>query len=248
MNAPVNPNLPITQRDHALIRGTILYESRKPDRMGHERGREFFVISKHGDGKRSILAHCEIDDRPSVMRDIHYSVDDKYMPLDCFVRLTVGDRFMGSGWFRFGARHAECEAFTSLEGRVSQRMDLDHRLITFQNHAIACDAWHMAHYDVAKGGVQSIDTILLSSPDHRGATGPMLFKVGMHLRYAGRETITVRAGTFDALHFQFVGSPGLPQEHPPYDIWCTADGDFLFLKGEVGGYMKTYYELTELHR
>jgi hypothetical protein len=43
--------------------------------------------------------------------------------------------------------------------------------------------------------------------------------------------------------------PGqLPQEHPPYDVWCTADGDYVFLKGAVGGYMQTYYELTELWR
>ena len=27
---------------------------------------------------------------------------------------------------------------------------------------------------------------------------------------------------------------------------CTADGDFIFLKGVIGGYMQTCYELTEL--
>ena len=54
------------------------------------------------------------------------------------------------------------------------------------------------------------------------------------------------AGTFDALHFKFVSAPGLPVEHPPYDIWCTADDDYVFLKGVIGGYMQTYYELVEL--
>ena len=34
----------------------------------------------------------------------------------------------------------------------------------------------------------------------------------------GEEEVTVGAGTFDALHFRFVGTPGLPQEHPPYDV------------------------------
>jgi hypothetical protein len=29
-------------------------------------------------------------------------------------------------------------------------------------------------------------------------------------------------------------------------VWCTNDGDYLFLKGAVGGYMQTYYELVEL--
>ena len=121
--------------------------------------------------------------------------------------------------------------------------------MTFQNHAIACDAWHLRLYDRSKGpGVQGIEQILLSSPDHRGATGPMLFSIGIGLEYVGEERITVKAGTFDALHFRFVSSPGLPQEHPPYDVWCTNDGEFLFLLGITGGYMQTHYELAELVR
>lgn len=239
----------ILQRDHRNTRGTILYTSTKPERRGQERGREYFVISVHADGARSISAHCEIDDRPSVMRDITYSLDRDWMPTDCFVRLSVDDRFMGSGWFRFHPQYAECEAWTSLEGRVSQRMDLPRPLRSFQNHAIACDAWHLRLFGRDRpGSVQALDQVLLSSPDHRGATGPMLFSVGLHVKYIGAETVTVGAGTFEALHFQFVSAPGLPQEHPPYDVWCTADGGFLFLKGGVGGYMQTHYELVELIR
>ncbi len=75
----------------------------------------------------------------------------------------------------------------------------------------------------------------------------MLFSIGIHVVFVGREEITVRAGTFDALHFQFVSAPGLPQEHPPYDVWCTADGEFQFLRAGAGGYMQTHYELVELH-
>ena len=237
----------ILQRDHKSVRGTIAYTSNKPERKGQERGREYFMINTHSDGRRTCIAHCEIDDRPSVMRDITYSLDADWMPTDCFVRITVGDRFMGTGWFRFHPEFAECETFTALEGRVTQRMDLSRPLVTFQNHAIACDAWHLRLYDRSKGpGVQGIDQILLSSPDHRGATGPMLFSIGIGLEYVGDERITVKAGTFDALHFRFVSSPGLPQEHPPYDVWCTNDGEFLFLLGITGGYMQTHYELAEL--
>lgn len=237
----------ILQRDHKSLRGTIAYLSHKPDRHGQERGREYFMINNHSDGKRTVIAHCEIDDRPSVMRDITYSLDEDWMPTDCFVRLTVADRFMGSGWFRFTPTTAECETWTSLEGRVTQTMTLDKPLVTFQNHAIACDAWHLRLYDLSQGpGVHTVEQILLSSPDHRGATGPMLFSIAMAMEYVGEETIEVGAGRFDALHFRFVGTPGLPQEHPPYDVWCTNDGHYLFLKGQVAGYMQTYYELTEL--
>jgi hypothetical protein len=240
----------ILQRDHRTVRGTIRYTSKKPERLDEERGREYFHIDVHSDGKRTCIAHCEIDDRPSVMRDITYSLDEDWYPMDCFVRLAVNDRFMGSGWFRFGPDFAECETFTALDGRVTQRMETQGRLKTFQNHAIVCDAWHMRLFDLGKagGGVQSIDEMLLSSPDHRGATGPMLFRIGFGVEYIGEESIEVEAGKFDALHFRFVSSPGLPEAHPPYDIWCTNDDDFIFLRGDIGGYMQTYYELVEFIR
>ncbi len=238
----------ILQRDHRSIRGVIIYTSKKPERMDQERGREYFMINIHGDGKRTIIAHSEIDDRPSVMRDTTYSVDADWYPLDCFLRLTVNDRFMGTGWFRFTDGCAECETFTALEGRVRQRMQTNGRVRTFQNHAIACDAWHMRLFDRSKGpGVQGIDEVLLCSPDHRGATGPMLFKIGMGIEYVGEEAIEIAAGKFDALHFRMVAAPGLPQEHPPYDVWCTNDGDYILLKAGAGGYMQTHYELVELH-
>lgn len=238
----------ILQRDHRSIRGTISYTSKKPEREGQVRGREYFHVDVHSDGKRTITAHCEIDDRPSVMRDITYSIDEDWYPMDCFVRLSVNDKFMGSGWFRFGDDSAECETNSLLDGRVSQRMATNGRLKTFQNHAIACDSWHMRLFDLSRPSteVQSIDEMLLSSPDHRGATGPMLFRIGFGVEYVGEESIEVGAGKFDALHFRFVSSPGLPEAHPPYDIWCTNDGDFTFLRGDIGGYMQTYYELVEL--
>lgn len=237
------------QRAHRSVRGTIAYTSNKPERLGAERGRECFMINTHADSSRTCIAHCEIDDAPSVMRDITYSLDANWMPRDCFVRLTVGDRFMGSGWFRFAADFAECEAFTAKDGRVHQRMELRRPLPAFVNHAIVCDAWHVRLFDRSRGpGVQVIEQVLLSSPDHRGATGPTLFSIGVGIEYVGQERITVTAGTFDALHFRYVSSPGLPQEHPPYDVWCTDDGEFLFLRGSVGGYMLTHYELADLIR
>ena len=44
-----------------------------------------------------------------------------------------------------------------------------------------------------------------------------------------------------------MSSPGLPQEHPPYDVWCTNDDDYILLKAGAAGYMQTHYELVELH-
>ena len=135
------------------------------------------------------------------MRDITYSLDEHWLPQDCFVRISVDDKFMGSGWFYFGDDYAECEADTLLEGRVSQKMQTQGRLKTFQNHAIACDAWHLRLFDQSKTeNPQNIGEMLLSSPDHRGATGPMLFSITSNIEFVGQESITVKAGTFDNLN------------------------------------------------
>jgi len=239
----------VTQVDHKVFRGAIAYTSKKSERMDQERGREFYTITVHSEGSRTIVVHTEIDDRPCVMRDATYSLDPDWIPTDCFVRLSVADKFMGTGWFRFTPTYAECETFTAIEGRVTQRFELSAPMKSFQNHAIACDSWHFRHYDMSKGpGQQRIEPFLLCSPDHRGATGPMLYPIGLNMVYVGDEKVTVRAGSFAAHHFQFPGSTELPEEHPPYDIWTTADGEFNFLKGGVEGYMQTWYELVEFEQ
>ena len=53
------PGLPILQRDHRSVRGTIAYLSHKPDRYLQERGREYFMINVHWYGSRTCIAHCE---------------------------------------------------------------------------------------------------------------------------------------------------------------------------------------------
>jgi hypothetical protein len=90
----------------------------------------------------------------------------------------------------------------------------------------------------------------MTSFDHRGATGPMLLLRPITLNFLGRERITVKAGTFDALHFKYgVNEDDVSEDtskHPPYHVWTTDDGEYIFLKGHVTGYMKTHYELAEL--
>jgi len=231
------------------IVGTIRYTSMKPERAGAERGREWFRIDVHQDACRTIAAHSEIDDAPAVVRDVDLRVGPDLRPLDCFVRIAVGGAFRGSAWFRFSDRLAECEAFTAVEGRVSQRMELTQPTPAFGNHAMINDCFLLHLYDFSKApGVQVTKGLLLSSPDHRGATGPLLFPVDLALEFVGRERVTVAAGAFESLHLRMVDAPGLPVTHPIYDLWCTSDGDWVLLKAAVGGYMQTAYELTELSR
>lgn len=244
-------------RPHRTIRGHIHYTSDKPGRSGQERGREFFTITIHGDGHRTLRAHCEIDDPPNVMRDVVLTMDREWVTRDAFVRLSVGDRSFGSSWFRFEDKLAECEGWAHERGRFSERVEYERPPAIFGTHPIQGDAWHLHSVDRSKGpGIQVYDRFLMCSLDHRGATGPSLVwhDAGMKIEFVGEERITVGAGTFDALHFCYgergsgrVGS-NETGEHPPYEVWVTADGDFILLKAHVSGYMMTRYELVSLER
>jgi len=229
--------------------GELLYTSDAPERTGQERGRESFRMDIHPDGSRVISAHAEIDDAPSVVRDGRLPIAPDGRPADCFARIFVGGTFRGTAWFNLDETHAECEASTTIEGRVSQKLAMDSPIPAFGNHAIINDGYLLSLYDRRQGpGTQVIKNLPLTSPDHRGATGPMLFTVDLAIQYHGEERISVRAGAFDALKFSFTDVPGLPVEHPPYNLWCTNDGNYILLRAEVGGYMQTRYELTKLER
>lgn len=246
---------------HRTIRGRLLYTSRQPGREGRERGREFFALTVHADGARTLHAHCEIDDAPAVIRDVTLALGAHGRPTDAAVRLSVGDRFVGSAWFRFGARELECEAYTALEGRVSQRAAVAAPIGMFGTHPIQADSLLVALADRALGPrPQGFPELWMCSLDHRGATGPLLMRhpTGLRLAFLGEERVKVAAGEFDAWRFA-IGDDAArdaadgetrnePGRHPPYELWCTADGDFVVLKAQVSGYMMTAYELVELER
>ena len=244
-------------KPHDTIIGRVLYTSRKPERVGEERGRELFTITKHGDGRRTLRAHCQIDDAPNVMRDATITVDENWITREAYVRLAVGDVTEGATWYRFEDTFAECEGFLKDRGRFSDRVEYDKPGDLFGTHPIQGDAWHCHSIDRSNGPtIKTFDRFLMTSLDHRGATGPELVwhEPGMRVEYVGEETITVAAGTFKAWHFCY-GERGSDQpgsndtgEHPPYEMWTTADGDFILLKAQVTGYMQTYYELTSLER
>jgi hypothetical protein len=235
---------------HRSITGTILYTSKKPDRLDQPRGIEHFRFTHHTDGKRTLRAHCEIEEpHPSVLRDIVYSLDEHGRPMDCHVRLTVDDRFMGSGWFRFTKDYVECESYGPTIGRLSQRMPLNGPIDGMGTHPVVADGYLLSLFDWAEGEKKKL-RVMLPSPDHRGATPPIIAEVNIDAVFLGRETVTVRAGTFAAKHFQFIddGSSGMAGQHPPYDVWITDDADAIMLQGGVGGYMQTWYELIALDR
>ncbi|RKR15215.1 hypothetical protein CLV91_1297 [Maribacter vaceletii] len=234
---------------HKTIRGYIRYTSKKPERLDKERGREFFTITTQSDAKVVMQAHCEIDDAPNVVRDVVLAMEKDGTPLDCSVRLSVGNQFEGSGWFRITPSYAECEMINRSDGRISQKIEVTTPVRWLQAHPIVGDGILMKAYDISKGpGKQVLKDFMLTSPDHRGATGPLLFKMTkMSIEYIGEEEITIAAGTFKARHFAVGDTAGsLLEEHPPYHVWVTADEDYLFLKANAAGYMQTHYELESV--
>lgn len=237
---------------HRSVRGRLRYTSKRPEMLDQERGREWFAFTHHGDGSVTLRATCEIEEpAPTVLRDVIYRLGPDGAPRNLHVHLTVGDAFMGSGWFNIAPGMIECESAGPSIGRLSQRVAYDGALDGFGTHPIVGDGYLTRCMDVAKGPHRRTIRVYVPSPDHRGATPPIAAEVVIDLEYLGDETVTVAAGTFVCRKFAFIdtseaGMGG--KQHPPYEMWVTADDDAVFVQGGVGGYMATWYELVELER
>lgn len=222
---------------HRTSSGLIGYYHRRHG----ETGRERFTITHHADGARTLRALCEMDD-DEVLRDVTFSLAPDWRPLDAFIRLTVSDRFVGSAWFRFHARGAECQSFTATDGRVDQRFEMDHWPPYFGTHSLITDGWHAAFWR-DEGPAEQVLHTLVCSHAANGATGPALSAGTARLTRPGRERLRVPAGEFDAHHFTVrFGSFEVPMH-----FWTIADDDHQVLRIEWD-HLDAYYELLEFER
>jgi hypothetical protein len=239
---------------HRSVSGRIRYTSVKPGMEGVERGREWFAFTHHADGSCIMRARCEIEEpAPTVLRDIIYAMGPGRVPLNLHVHLVLGDSFLGSGWMRHDptAGLIECESIGPGIGRLSQKRPAGGAFDGFGTHPIAGDGYLTGIMDVAKGPHKRRLRVFLPSPDHRGATAPMIAEVAITLEYVGEAEKTVEAGTFHCRHFRFIDDEGDGmggKTHPDYDMWVTADADSIFVYGAIDGYMMNRYELVELSR
>ena len=242
--------------EHSTDAGRIVYTSTRPELMGRVRGGETFIVTRYSDGARTLRVHCAIDENsPRVLRDSITDLDCDWRPTGGFVRITVDERFVGSCWYRFTPTLAECEGYTEQEGRIARRFELVSPVRVFGTHPLCADGYLVQAYDLSKGpGRQTIGDFFMCAGHNRGADGPTLLSRpdGISVRYFGPERITVAAGDFDALHFQIGESTDDAYMgtdiHPPYHIWVSADGEYLFLKARITGYYSSDYELVELQR
>lgn len=223
---------------YRLVHGELSYTH-----AGRERGRERFTISVHGDGSRILRTMSEIFET-RVLRDVSLRVGPDWCPRDAFVRLTVADRFRGSGWFVFDDDEAQGEALHAPAARISQRIRLDARVQSFGTHPIMGDGWHASLFDVAGPRQQQFERLMISSYAFDGATGPELLPLAFGLELVGIEDVAVPAGSFRCRHFRFLLRKTEFHDHPPYDIWVTDDGDNVMVRAHVGPPKDFLYELV----
>jgi hypothetical protein len=206
-------------------------------------GEEDWEVILHEDGLRSLRARCWLRDEPPVLRDVLQSVDAGFHPHDAFARIVVDGKFRGSAWYRFTDTLAVCEAYTAGEGRISQHFPIRRGIRGFGAHALQSDGWLAAGYDLSHGpGIQTFTNNLMTSIDHRGATGPMFTTTTSSLEYSGIEVIETAAGRFDCHHFSFVGTS---HGYPPYHMWVTADGHYHFVRATLGGAKPKHFDLVQ---
>jgi len=240
-----NRQTPRTTR-HLSKQGKIIYRIDHPDFADGVWGHENFVVTRHANGDRVLRAYCELNDNPAIIRDVIQRVDTDFHPMEAMIRLTEGDEFKGSAWYHFTDTSAECQGYNTIDGRIEAKMDITRNVRGFGNHSLLGDGWLVAKFDRSKGlGRQTFHNNPITSIDHRGATGPSLeATTSSSLEYFGEEDIEVTAGRFRCHHFAFVL---MSNDHPPYHLWVTADGDFIFIKGTVAAPYNWSFELIEYH-
>lgn len=224
---------------HRTVTGKILYLT---DGIGEE-GREYFTITIQPDGGRTLRAHCEMDN-DGLIRDVVYTLGPGFVPEECFVHLTMNEKFYGSALFRFFDDRTECHGLSATDGPVDQVVPSNGRTPSFGAHPICCDTWHAKKGDLMRGAASTVlvPNIAMSSPLPNGGSGPALSFVDLDVTFVGTETIRTAAGTFDCKHFRNLGRrPGKPR--PPVEIWAWSD-DFIPVRARWELLHQTY-ELVE---
>ena len=229
--------------------GQLDYLSDRHDDRGRRHGCERFTLTRAAGGHMVQRAHCRIDDPPHVERDSVLAVDATLRPLDAYVRIQTGGAFTGAGWYWFSDREAQCEVFSRGDGRTRYSQSIGSGPFAFCSHAVIGDAWMLAAVAPAADGCRRAVTLLTSTLNKQGATGPGLATKAYGVERVGAETIEVPAGRFDTVHLRS-GAVGSHQQLAAadfsYEIWVTDDEYRLGVLSMYRG--KARYQLRELDR
>lgn len=227
---------------HISYRGRIRYMH---DRHG-ETGREWFTVTSVPGGQRMVRALCEMDDI-NLLRDVTLVVGPDFSPLECYNRLSMNDRFAGSGWFLFNGAEIECQTLDVAGGRDVQHVKLRHPTPVFACHPLYVDGYHAMAFDHGRPERrQVLEDCTNSSMRLDGSTRPLVGVVRKAVEYVGQEEIEVPAGRFLGDHYRI---HPMRTDEPSWnstqlDFWVHGpECIFLKLRWDM---IESTYELDEL--
>ncbi len=212
--AQTEPNPDPSMENANVVRGakgTIVY---KVLSTGAMLGGENWSLSVHPDGSRTMQALNRYGS-PGVQRHVVYRVDQNFRPQEAYLLYWVGGQWRGSGLFSVEGDKLSVVANTP-NGRLTQEVTVP-KEFSFIPHPLSTDAWHMAYYDKAKGGEQSMTVYDMAA----GAAGPQALLGRLYtqkLAFIGNEQVVTPAGSFATEHFKIDNA---------VDIYVTGPDDIL---------------------
>lgn len=167
---------------------------------GVERGREDWWLTRNRDGSAT-LRSLVITEDSRVVRDVNYTraVDGRLS--EAFLRLQVGEHWVGSGHFRTQADTLHVSAYGQDFGHVTQSIALPTEPIFLATYSVMQTAWVIFAYDRSRGGEQ-LRRIYNTSTRRDGRDGPLGRLETCRIRLLGEEEVEVPAGRFKTTHFQ----------------------------------------------
>jgi len=202
---------------------------------GASLGEENWSLSVHPDGSRTMQAMSQYGS-PGVQRHVVYRVDAGFRPIEAYLLYWVGGQWRGSGLFSVHGDKLSAVANTP-NGVLTHEVKVPENF-SFIPHPLATDAWHMAYYDKAKGGEQTITVYDMDG----GAAGPQALLGRLYtqkLRFLGNERMTTAAGTFETEHFKIDDAVDIyvtgPDAIMVKFLWTPADRVYELIELAVSG-------------
>lgn len=218
-----------------FLAGTIVYL-----RAREETGREWFErIVHHADGTATLRAYCEMDDA-GVTRDVSYLLDRNSHPVDAFCRVTRHGALQGTALFLAEPERLRCIARTRDLGIVQQDIACGQGLAYLGLHPLVGDALAAQLRGVDAPGVFREIEGITNSHSPNGDEGLIGVQVAIDAAFVGRETVTVRAGTFETRRYALRWHP----DWPAADLWVREE-DALFVR-MAWDMVAAEYELASL--
>ena len=207
---------------------------------GQERGREDWQLTRNRDGSVTMRCLAMTDDSRFV-RDVTFTRGKDGRPTDVFIRLQVGDKLTGTGYFRIENDKLVVITDSAETGHVLQTVSVPPDFFSIVSHAVMLDGWAIFNYDRARGGEQTRTAYNTSTrwngPNSVG--GPLGRLEAVRLNLIGEEELTIPAGTFKAAHFT-IDSDEL--KVPTSHLWVAGE-DKILLRCDWGE-MDCEYVLT----